>query len=134
VRKLLLATAIATLTAAPAFAQQGLAPAPVQPYETSWTNEYGARWEGGWSQRNVNLGVGVYAGPTYAYTTPQYGAVSGPYASAEVGGSYVMQPGFAPSAPAAVSIDGRYLGADPDPFIRQSLIRDQDQILGSGTN
>ena len=99
-RKLLLATAIATLATAPAIAQQGLAPAPVNPY----------------------------AGPQY-----QSRMVSGPYASVGVqAGPY--QPMFAPSAPVVVSIDGRYLGADPDPFIRQSLIRDQDQILGSGPN
>ena len=100
-RKLLLATAIATLAAAPAIAQQGLAPAPVNPY----------------------------AGPQY-----QSRMVSGPYASVGVqAGPYAtQQPGFALSAPAAVSVDGRYLGADPDPSIRHSLIRDQDQILGRG--
>jgi hypothetical protein len=102
VRKLLLATAIATLVAAPAIAQQGLAPSPVNPY----------------------------AGPQQ-----QHRAVSGPYAA--VGGPsgpYAAEPMLAPSAPVAVSTDGRYLGADPDPFIRLSMIRDQDQILGSGPN
>ena len=129
-RKLLLATAIATLTAAPALAQQGLAPAPNQPYANSWTNAYGPQWEQrGWSHSRVQ------AGPAYAYTAPQYhyGAVSGPYAAVDVdAGPYAMT-GFATS-PAAVSVDGRYLGNDPDPFIRHSLIRDQDEILGRGPN
>lgn len=100
-RKLLLVTAIATLVAAPAIAQQGLMPAPVNPY----------------------------AGPQY-----QSRAVSGPHASVGMQAApYAMQrPGLALSAPAAVSVDGRYLGTDPDPFIRQSLVRDQNQILGRG--
>jgi len=103
VRKLLLATAIATLATAPALAQQSLAPAPVNPY----------------------------AGPQ---SQMQYNTQSNAYAPGFVAGPFAAAPDFATSAPAAVSIDGRYLGADPDPFIRLSLIRDQDQILGSGPN
>lgn len=137
-RKLLLATAIATLTAAPVLAQQGLAPAPNQPYANSWTNAYGPQWEQrGWSHSRVRYGATVQADPAYAYAAPQYhyGAVSGPYAAVDVdAGPYAMTGfGFATS-PAAVSVDGRYLGNDPDPFIRHSLIRDQDEILGRGPN
>jgi hypothetical protein len=118
VRKLFFATAIAALATAPALAQQ-VAPAPTQPYQSSWTNEYGATWED--------------RAPRYGMISAPYAYTGAPYASVNAG-PFAMQAPVAPSAPVAVSIDGRYLGADPDPFIRHSLIRDQDQILGTGPN
>lgn len=107
-KKILLATAMAALTAAPAFAQQVWmgqpAPAPVNPYASSWSTGYG---------------------PQYGY-----GAVRGPYAAVGATGSYMTQPGFAPNA--VFSIDGQYIGSDPDPFIQNSLRRDEDILLGRG--
>ena len=130
-RKLFLAaTAVATLVAMPAVAQQSMwmgqpAPAPTYPYASSWTNTYGATPSYG--QRMVG-----YDQRAMGYDRR---AASLPYASTAEGSAqgYMSQPGFyGPGSGVVVSVDGRYIGQDPDPSIQSGLERDANQMLGRG--
>jgi hypothetical protein len=142
-KRILLATAIAAVAATPVLAQatRQPTPAPNYPYQNSWTNTYGAepRWQHGAVARPYAYAPGAMAyapgamvasGPMAVAPAPMSDAAGNPFAWANATTGTVVPPLGSPYA--VESINGRYIGADPDPRIRQSLIRDQQVLLGSG--